>query len=619
MGKFVLVSIFLLAFAGPSFLAAAAREEVLSIPGSENSQQRADSYSIFEARSLGRSVDSRCPLTTCSTTGVIRQTATDQVNPESSLACSGRYTQDKNSDLVFESYTASQTWARCFILDKEGCSEAVVVESVTFGVLEATENPVSVRINIFRDCGCHFGAPGSSQDELIGSSADITVTDKDDLSLITVAIEGNVALSPHDAIRVEIDQLSEGLHFADDNPLRFWPGATTSAASADAFARSRCTGGSYSPWQASTTLILTLQTSKTTGEPTPLSCCTQELCDEIVEECSDDLSKCVLKPECKDPPLDSCDFYSECVEAAFECGVNGYPIKFGDTMCNIYRNNEGNFSDKAKGWSSRVRLCLQEALVPILEERGCNTCDSLEHFAVDSHTRCYIETGFCNSMTPRDLVYLGWLTKGAFVRGAALDIVEQLLSVARSCGSTFFTEKFAAVDAAFNESMEELLDKFDGVQSRLVDYLLREVFEPHLPDFGEDILPNYMIWGLYPGSTHAILLIVDHGTFDPEDMAKNVTAGLAMSSGGSLNLTYTGSTTCINNECQNVLAKVASNGTSPPTQTSPTESPTESPTSAPEVPCGLLGLGFICPFVWIKALLDLLAALVAGLKGLIGI
>ena len=36
----------------------------------------------------------------------------------------------------------------------------------------------------------------------------------------------------------------------------------------------------------------------------------------------------------------NCDFYTQCVEARFQCGANGYPRGYGDKYCRQFTNKQ---------------------------------------------------------------------------------------------------------------------------------------------------------------------------------------------------------------------------------------------------------------------------------------
>ena len=40
----------------------------------------------------------------------------------------------------------------------------------------------------------------------------------------------------------------------------------------------------------------------------------------------------------------NCDFYTQCVEARFQCGTNGYPLAYGDRYCRQFTNKQNCFT-----------------------------------------------------------------------------------------------------------------------------------------------------------------------------------------------------------------------------------------------------------------------------------
>ena len=503
--------------------------------------------------------DSKCDMT-----GIIRQTMENApVDKLTGISCRGFYPVDENNDGLVTLYTSKGKWARCFIPKKEGCSQNVVVDSVVFGVEQATGN-VALRVSVYKDCGCLFGKPGTMIQQLIGS-ASLSVSSGDDLKKVTVNIaDSSVVIAPSEAIRVEVEQLEDGLIVGSDgNPYNFFPGSTNSGASGATFITD-CNSNTFidlsDVGRPDSHFILEVQTRPTVAMSLPLRCCSEELCKTNLEVCNANLENCILKPECMEPPLNSCSFYEECAEVAFECGASGYPIKFGDTMCKIYLENDLKLSAGGNAWSRDVRKCLQDALVPVIMDWDCYTCATFETFAFESHVPCYVNSGFCDRMTLIDYGYLVWWTKGALITSAADDIIVQFLLVLKSCGNLFLNSKYAAVIVEFEESLNSIVDSiFDGVKGAFENIVFNEIFKPLLPPSD---LPNpYYIWDMFEGSTKVILMIVDDGINNPESVAKGVADGLKSSTGGSLNLTYVSSSTCVSASCKDLLVNGPGDGT----------------------------------------------------------
>ena len=40
----------------------------------------------------------------------------------------------------------------------------------------------------------------------------------------------------------------------------------------------------------------------------------------------------------------NCDFYTQCVEARFQCGNEGYPLAYGDKYCRRFTNEQSCFT-----------------------------------------------------------------------------------------------------------------------------------------------------------------------------------------------------------------------------------------------------------------------------------
>ena len=67
---------------------------------------------------------------------------------------------------------------------------------------------------------------------------------------------------------------------------------------------------------------------------------------------------------CPDPlasalkPMD-CSFYSDCLEAVYQCGVDGYPLGYGLKYCEAFRDNYAIFDEQGQSWVNDTLLCLK--------------------------------------------------------------------------------------------------------------------------------------------------------------------------------------------------------------------------------------------------------------------
>lgn len=112
--------------------------------------------------------------------------------------------------------------------------------------------------------------------------------------------------------------------------------------------------------------------------------------------------------DCKNPPEDQCLFYSQCVESDNSCGKGGYALNYGEKYCLKFLENDG-LTEKGKLWRTKTMLCLQMALIPLLNQpKETNFCESLENKAFDSHVGCYTQNDASFCWLPSD----DWKTIG---------------------------------------------------------------------------------------------------------------------------------------------------------------------------------------------------------------
>lgn len=157
---------------------------------------------------------------------------------------------------------------------------------------------------------------------------------------------------------------------------------------------------------------------------------------------------------------DSCGFY-RCMESQKHCGSNGYPLAFGDRLCERYRQVQNHSSYALRKWYPRVRECLQQVVAEIADPLSC---EDLETKAFESHLDCYMETGFCD---------LSFADKLTVLRVAGLDALypktmEVSLKVAATCeewNSASDTERLMLVQKA-HVDIDNLVDDAHADQAK---------------------------------------------------------------------------------------------------------------------------------------------------------
>lgn len=89
------------------------------------------------------------------------------------------------------------------------------------------------------------------------------------------------------------------------------------------------------------------------------------------------------------------------------------------------------FSQKGQEWLGNVGLCLQKSLVSLATGPEELSCDKLKDFAFSTHTKCYIETGFCDQSFRDQLTLLGIVGIGELFTDLAS--IKSSLTVFKHC------------------------------------------------------------------------------------------------------------------------------------------------------------------------------------------
>ena len=156
---------------------------------------------------------------------------------------------------------------------------------------------------------------------------------------------------------------------------------------------------------------------------------------------------------CQAPVERTCAFYSQCLESAFPCGESGYAIGYGEKYCSRY-DVEAGFSAAGVVWRNAVLHCLQEKLVPLLEETSTLTCDGVTTFAFDSHPGCYTEGPSICFLPPGDVYNVVKTIDGQDL--LSLRSAKQMAAVAGTClvqlgGAIFHFDQVGGFDLQSKE------------------------------------------------------------------------------------------------------------------------------------------------------------------------
>lgn len=133
---------------------------------------------------------------------------------------------------------------------------------------------------------------------------------------------------------------------------------------------------------------------------------------------------------CQAPLVDDCAFYRTCLDPVHACGEDGYPLGFGERICNAFIAQRERFSPAGQVWLQGIRQCLEESLVPTLGQTL--SCDALEDAAYKAHTPCYTDPAhsICDLSIPDSLTLTTILGKD-LLNSRTLKEVNTILAACR--------------------------------------------------------------------------------------------------------------------------------------------------------------------------------------------
>ncbi|KAG8411150.1 hypothetical protein J3459_016595 [Metarhizium acridum] len=173
----------------------------------------------------------------------------------------------------------------------------------------------------------------------------------------------------------------------------------------------------------------------------------------------------MCQPSCQNPDFGSCDFYTTCAEASLHCGPSGYPIRYGDKICNHFKSRMGAFSDQGQRWINTTMSCLQKALIGPLTDCGA-TCDGITAAAFDSHAPCYANSGVCDLPLGDLLQLVITLNTDLFVGPA----MQQILSTVKGCAAHFI----GGIEAGVLELKQSIIKDKRYAQDHLAKVVILE-------------------------------------------------------------------------------------------------------------------------------------------------
>lgn len=129
--------------------------------------------------------------------------------------------------------------------------------------------------------------------------------------------------------------------------------------------------------------------------------------------------------------LGSCDYY-RCLENGLQCGKNGYLIGFAHKYCerSMRTLKQKMESSKSEQWIYKTSYCLQKKVndESLTVSRPLVSCEQLQKDAYNSHSTCYVQSGFCDLSFKEKLSVLNSIKEEALslkAWGQLFEIIEK--------------------------------------------------------------------------------------------------------------------------------------------------------------------------------------------------
>lgn len=139
-----------------------------------------------------------------------------------------------------------------------------------------------------------------------------------------------------------------------------------------------------------------------------------------------------------------------CLEKAHPCGPEGYALAYGKYYCGQFQQYFTSFSSQGQQWVTAVTSCLQEALIPIVDNDD-DECDEIREYAFSTHAGCYTnpEHSIC-CILPTDWILIFVVIRKQLNNSATW---QNLLDVANTCGTEYYNNIISILDLVGRLSM----------------------------------------------------------------------------------------------------------------------------------------------------------------------
>jgi hypothetical protein len=145
--------------------------------------------------------------------------------------------------------------------------------------------------------------------------------------------------------------------------------------------------------------------------------------------------RCLLSRKCDQLAIlkDNCDYYKDCLEKKFKCGNEGYPLNYGYKKCSKFLAIKDQFVGLARPWLTKTLLCLKREIHKHYNENI--NCKRVDFLAFESHSDCYVEGGFCQTLLVGGQPFVKNLFKVLDITDiTSISALKEIYDTAKQCG-----------------------------------------------------------------------------------------------------------------------------------------------------------------------------------------
>ena len=176
---------------------------------------------------------------------------------------------------------------------------------------------------------------------------------------------------------------------------------------------------------------------------------------------------------------------------------------YGYYFCHRYDINYDKFSWQGQMWINSVKLCLQNDLLPVLNNKANYDCDTLKSFAFSTHAKCYLgNNGEFYSICDLGLSDWGLILKTIYSGIKSLDGMKQIWQIGME-GCLWSDWGMRTYHLVFKNNFDQFTQYLDKLQITMDEFgeIIKNKLFDYFKGLENGIIPMQMQGGdFYEGS-----------------------------------------------------------------------------------------------------------------------